>query len=79
MSTTTTFDYAIAKTLVRPDRAPRKSFWQKFMEARERQGAARVRATFRSMSNEQLADIGLREDQVRYVRERGIMPLDFWA
>lgn len=74
MSTTTaTFGHSAVTT------APRKSFIERLIEARMRQGRARVQSTFARMSDTQLADIGFTPDQVRHVRATGTMPADYWA
>ena len=81
MSTTTaTFDHTISAPVTEAKvRAARKGFWQWLMRARELEGRAKVRATFRLMSDQQLKDIGLNPDDVRFVRAQGTLPLDFWA
>ena len=81
MSTTTaTFDHHIsAPATPTTARAPRKGFLQWLLEARRRQGVARVRSTFKSMSDAQLKDIGLNPDHIRFVRAQGVLPTDFWA
>ena len=78
MSTTTaTFGHGHATTA--PAAAPRKSFFQRIVEARTLQGKSRVRATFARMSDSQLADIGFNADQIRHVRATGAIPASFWA
>ncbi|MEZ5855964.1 MAG: hypothetical protein R3D67_14930 [Hyphomicrobiaceae bacterium] len=81
MSTTAaTFDHHIAAPdTAAPTRAPRRGFFQWLIEARQRQGLARVRSTFRNMSDMQLKDIGLTADHIRFVRAQGTLPTDFWA
>jgi uncharacterized protein YjiS (DUF1127 family) len=78
MSTTTaTFGHHSATASA--DAAPRKSFFQRLIEARTRQGVARVSATFARMSDAQLADLGFTPDQVRHVRATGTVPVSYWA
>lgn len=60
------------------DTAPRKSFFERIIEARMRQGQARVGATFERMSDAQLADLGFNPDQVRHVRKTGLVPDSYW-
>ncbi len=81
MSTTTaTFDHHIAAPAeAAASGAPRKGLFHWLIEARRRQGVARVRSTFRNMSDQQLKDIGINPDQVRFVRAHGSLPTDFWA
>ncbi len=77
MSTTTaTFGL---DTATQADAKPAKSFFQRLIDARTRQGEARVRATLARMSDAHLADIGFTPDQVRQVRVAGKVPLNFWA
>lgn len=77
MSTTTaTFGL---DTATQADAKPRKTFFERMIEARTRQGEARVRATLARMSDAHLADIGFTPDQVRQVRDSGKVPLSFWA
>ncbi|MDX2157631.1 MAG: DUF1127 domain-containing protein [Hyphomicrobiaceae bacterium] len=76
MSTTTaTFGHAAAPA----ETAPRKSFFQWLIEARMRQGEAKVRTAFARMSDHHLADIGFTPDQIRYIRANGSIPDTFWA
>ncbi|MGE0697780.1 MAG: hypothetical protein AB7O57_01660 [Hyphomicrobiaceae bacterium] len=76
MSTTTaTFGHAATTAAARP----RKSFFQRLIEARTRQGEARISATFERMSDAQLSDLGFSADQVRRLRATGKIPLDFWS
>ncbi|MEZ5816260.1 MAG: DUF1127 domain-containing protein [Hyphomicrobiaceae bacterium] len=75
MSTTTaTFGHHSAAAA-----APRKSFFQRMIDARLRQGAAHARAALARMSDTQLADLGLTPEQVRDVRKTGSVPTSFWA
>ena len=77
MSTTTaTFGHHAATAT---EAAPRKGFFERFIEARTRQGQARVGATFARMSDTQLADLGFTPDQVRHVRKTGTVPASYWA
>lgn len=77
MSTTTaTFGHEIASDAAKAPRQPRWLTW--LINARERQARARVRSTFRMMSDAQLKDIGLSPDQVRHVRSHNDLPIDFW-
>ena len=77
MSTTTaTFGHELSAGI---EKAPRKAGWfDWFVKARELQGRARVRDTFRMMSDMQLRDIGLTSDQVKHVREHHTFPAEFW-
>ncbi len=76
MSTTTaTFGHHTATV----DSAPRKGFFERFIEARMRQGKTRVGATFVRMSDTQLADLGFNPDQVRHVRKTGTVPDSYWT
>lgn len=78
MSTTTaTFGHDAATATAA--KAPRKSFYQRLIEARTAQGKARVRSIFERMSDAQLADIGLSGDQVRHVRATGTLPASYWS
>lgn len=78
MSTTTaTYDTTAAS--ITGTAEPRKSFFARIIEARSRQGEARVRAVFERMSDRQLADIGFNPDQIRSVRATGRIPAEFWA
>ena len=78
MSTTTAsftdLDHAAAT-----EKAPRKGFFQRLIEARQRQGAAHVRAAFERMSDRNLADIGFSTDQIRHIRAKGSVPVEFWG
>jgi uncharacterized protein YjiS (DUF1127 family) len=77
MSTTsTTFD-TVASTAA--EATPQKGFLQWLIEARQRQGAARVRAVFARMSDHHLADIGFNRDQIEHIRAKGSIPDTFWA
>lgn len=79
MSTTTaTFGHDTA-TATTAEAAPRKSFYQRLIEARTAQGNARVRSVFARMSDAQLADIGLNGEQVRHVRATGTLPASYWS
>ena len=77
MSTTTaTFAHAVTTTAT-PE--PRQGFFARLMEARERQGSARVRAVFERMSDAQLTDIGLDAAQIKHVRATGSLPASYWS
>lgn len=77
MSTTTaTFTHGVT---THTTSEPRKGFFARFMEARELQGKARVRAIFERMSDAQLADIGLDAGQIRHVRANGSLPTSYWS
>ncbi len=75
---TTTATFAHGATTTTSTEAS-KGFFARLLEARERQGAARVRAVFERMSDAQLADIGLDAGQIRHVRANGSLPTSYWS
>jgi uncharacterized protein YjiS (DUF1127 family) len=77
MSTTTATLGHVAATATTA--APRKSFYERLIEARMRQAQARVRSIFARMSDAQLADIGFNADQIRAVRVKGTVPTGYWS
>jgi hypothetical protein len=76
MSTTAAFSHGSAAATAS---TPSKSFFERFIEARTRQGVARVQATFERMSDGQLADMGFSPDQIRHIRTKGTVPASYWA
>lgn len=77
MSTTTAtvgHDPAIVETT-----APRKSFYQRLIDARMQQAQSRIRTIFANMSDAQLADIGFGADQIKAVRAKGTVPSSYWS
>lgn len=83
MSTTTvTFDHISSgtdKPAISDKAAPRKSFYERLIEARMRQAQARLRPVFAKMSDAQLTDIGFNADQIRDVRAQGIASAHYWS
>jgi uncharacterized protein YjiS (DUF1127 family) len=78
--TTATIDHHTSVTTDTAEKARAgKGFWQWLIRSREAQGRARVRQTFRNMSDMQLMDIGLTPDQIRFVRAKGTLPTEFWG
>ncbi len=76
MSTTAAFGHGSAAAT---STTPSKGFFERFIEARTRQGVARVQATFERMSDGQLADMGFSPDQIRHIRAKGTVPASYWA
>ncbi|MDX2156239.1 MAG: DUF1127 domain-containing protein [Hyphomicrobiaceae bacterium] len=76
MSTTAAFGHGNAAAT---STKSTKSFFERFIEARTRQGISRVRATFERMSDGQLKDMGFSPDQIRHIRAKGTVPASFWA
>lgn len=82
MSTTTaTFGHHTATTnkAAAPAEKPRKSFYQRFIDARLRQGKAHASAVLARMSDAQLTELGLSAEQIREVRADGSVPMSFWG
>jgi len=81
MSTTTaTFGHDTATTTDKGTAAaPRKSFYQRFIDARLRQGKAHASAVLARMSDTQLAELGFSAKQIREVRASGSVPMSFWG
>ena len=82
MSTTTaTFGHHTATTskAAAPAASPRKSFYQRFVDARLRQGKAHANAMLGRMSDTQLAELGFSAEQIREVRASGAVPMSFWG
>lgn len=75
---TTTIDFANAGSTTRTS-ARKPGLFARLIEARTRQGEARVRSVFARMPDSQLADIGLTADQIRHVRATGKIPAEYWA
>ncbi len=59
--------------------APRKSFFERLIEARMRQARARLRPVFAHMSDAQLTDIGFNADQIRDARTTGAVSTHYWS
>lgn len=59
--------------------APRKSFYERLINARMQQAQSRIRGIFTRMSDAQLADIGLTADQIKAVRAKGTIPASYWS
>ncbi|MGD9806050.1 MAG: hypothetical protein AB7E81_02120 [Hyphomicrobiaceae bacterium] len=82
MSTTTatfeTYTGAEKKT-GSPAASTRKSFYERFIEARMRQGKAHARVALVRMSDGQLAELGFSADQIREMRATSSIPVTFWA
>lgn len=74
MSTTTTInlDHCLSATAGKP------SFFSRLVKAREAAGAASVRAYFARQSDETLAGLGFKPDQVAHIRAHGTIPASFW-
>lgn len=80
MSTTTaTVGYGVAPATTAAPSAPRKSFYQRLLDARMKQAQARLRTVFAHMSDAQLADLGFTADQIRDVRARGAALSGYWS
>jgi hypothetical protein len=83
MSTSTTAEtfetYTGTEKTNSPAVSPRKSFYERFIEARLRQGKAHARATLVRMSDGQLTELGFSADQIRELRATGSIPVTFWA
>ena len=79
MSTTTATFAPDISTVTTGAIRSRKSWLQRLIDTRARQGEARVRHTFAHMPDALLADIGFTPDQIRHVRARGAVPADFWG
>lgn len=85
MSTTTaTFGHHTATTsttskAATPAPAPTKSLYQRFIDARLRQGRAHAGAVLSRMSDDQLAELGFSAEQIREVRASGSVPMSFWS
>lgn len=81
MSTTTvTFGpHSATGQTAAPAAAPRKGLYQRFIDARLRQGRAHASAVLSRMSDTQLAELGLSSDQIREVRSTGAVPMSFWG
>lgn len=77
MSTTTAtlgLDAAAAETS-----APRKSFYERLIDARMRQAQSRIRTIFARMTDAQLADIGFTANQIQSMRAKGCVPSGYWS
>lgn len=74
MSTTTTMNAGIAGVAAEP----RKGFLDRLIEARLRQGEARVRSHLAQLSDGHLMALGFTTEQVAEVRRTGRVPRSFW-
>lgn len=83
MSTTTaTFGHhtaAPATAKAAASATPRKNFYQRFIDARLRQGKAHASAVLARMSDTQLTELGFSAEQIREVRATGSVPMSFWG
>jgi len=81
MSTTTaTFGHHSTETNA-ASKAPavRKSFYDRFIEARLREGRAHAAGVLARMSDAQLMELGFKPEQVREIRTTKAVPVSFWA
>ena len=77
MSTTsTTFDDV--GTLEGTRTPAKKGFFDRLIEARMRQGEARVGYQMSRMSDETLAGLGFTAEQIAHIRTNGKIPRSFW-
>ncbi|MGE0767781.1 MAG: hypothetical protein AB7L90_15060 [Hyphomicrobiaceae bacterium] len=81
MSTTTaTFGQHAATTAKTAAPAkPRLGLYQRFINARLRQGKAQAAGVLARMSDTQLERLGFTVEQIQEVRRTGSVPMNFWG
>lgn len=75
---TTTFDLRSSDTLGTADKPAKPSFFQRLIDSRMRQGRSRVAAHLAAQSDETLAGLGFKPEQIAEIRKTGHIPTSFW-
>lgn len=60
------------------EKSPRKGFFQRFAENRERHAQSRIRSFLLGRSDAGLAALGFTPAEISVIRATGVIPASFW-
>ncbi len=75
---TTTFDIRSSDTFDAAGQPAKPTFFQRLIESRMRQGRNRVAAHLAAQSDDTLAGLGFKPEQIAEIRKTGHIPTSFW-